>query len=407
MRTPGPWSFFVLVLPFGASFGFVSGAFPLLARQHGVAVEAIAAVVAAAFLPHAPKFLWAPLVDMTWSRKTWYVVSLALVSLGTFASMAMPISAPTLGALTAVIVVSQVGLTTMGMSIEGLIGRSVPAEKKGTAAGWFQAGSFVGGGLGGGAAYELIQRCGGPIGGAVLAVAFAACALPLLGFDETRETSERKLGHAAAGLARDLWSLVRSPGGIAAIVICLSPIGAGAAANIFGAIAEDWRASAGLAVAVTTTLGSLVSAAGAAWGGWLAARIGRRTAYALGGALTAASGIAMALAPRAPWTYALFTLTYQAFNGAAFAAFSAFAFEIAGRESVATKYNILASLANMSIAYTTRADGAAHAKWGARGVLLADAALTGAGIALLGAIIAITRPERAPRAAFPARTARL
>jgi MFS family permease len=391
MRAPRPWSFFVLVLPYGASFGFVSGAFPLIARQRGIAVEAIAVVVSTAFLPHAPKFLWAPLVDMTWSRKTWYLVSLALVSLGTFASMAVPISTTALGALTAVIVVSQVGLTTMGMSIEGLIGRSVPRERKGTTAGWFQAGSFLGVGLGGGAAYELIQRFGGPIGGAILATAFAACALPLLGFDEAPETSERKVSEAAAALVRDLWSLLRSPGGIAAIVICLSPVGSGAAANLFGAIAEDWRAPAGLVVATTTTLGSLVSAAGAAWGGWLAARVGRRSAYALGGALTAASGVAMALAPRAPWTYALFTLTYQAFNGAAFAAFSAFAFEIAGRESVATKYNILASLANTSIAYTTRADGAAHARWGARGVLLVDAAMTAAGIAVLGAVIAITR----------------
>ncbi|HEY4011783.1 MAG TPA: MFS transporter [Polyangiaceae bacterium] len=396
MRTPRPWSFFVLVLPYGASFGFVSGAFPLIARQHGIAVEAIAGVVAAAFLPHAPKFLWAPLVDMTWSRKTWYVVSLALVSLGTFASMAMPISAPTLGALTAVVVASQVGLTTMGMSIEGLIGRTVPPERKGTAAGWFQAGSFLGVGLGGGAAYALVQRFGGPVGGAVLAGAFAVCALPLLGFDEPREPSKRTLRDAAAGLAKDLWSLVRSPGGIAAVVICLSPVGSGAAANLFGAIADDWRAPPSLVVAVTTTVGSLVSAAGAAWGGWVAARIGRRSAYALGGALTASMAVAMAFAPRAPWTYALFTLAYQAFNGAAFAAFSAFAFEIAGHASVATKYNILASLANTSISYTTRADGAAHARWGARGVLLADATLTGAGIALLAAVIAVTRSRKRP-----------
>jgi PAT family beta-lactamase induction signal transducer AmpG len=209
----------------------------------------------------------------------------------------------------------------------------------------------------------------------------------------TAQTLGATLRDAIAGLAKDLWSLLRSPGGIAAVVICLSPVGSGAAANLFGAIADDWRAPAGLVVAVTTTVGSLVSAAGAAWGGWIAARIGRRSAYALCGAVTAATGVAMAIAPRAPWTYALFTLAYQTFNGAAFAAFSAFAFEIAGHDSVATKYNILASLANTSIAYTTRADGAAHARWGARGVLLADAALTAAGIALLGATIAITRPK--------------
>src|SRR5579863_7537490 len=77
-RPPRPWHFFFLVLPYGVSFGFVSGALPYIARQQGVGVVAIGEVVAAAFAPHALKFLWAPIVDVTWSRKGWYSLSLAL-----------------------------------------------------------------------------------------------------------------------------------------------------------------------------------------------------------------------------------------------------------------------------------------------------------------------------------------
>jgi PAT family beta-lactamase induction signal transducer AmpG len=389
IRSPRPWHFFVLVLPYGASFGFVSVALPNIARQRGISVGAIGAVVAAAFVPHAPKFLWAPLVDVTWSRKRWYLLALAFVSAGTFASMAMPITASSLRALTAVVVVSQIGLTLMGMACEGMIGHGVAPESKGQAAGWFQAGIFLGGGVGGGAAIELVAHFGGPVAGAIVGATLGACALPLLLFDAPRDEPRRRPAEALRGLGRDIADLVRSPGGIAALFICVSPIGSGAAGNLFGAIAEDWHASPGLVALTTGALGGVVSAVGALAGGRLAARMGRRSAYALAGAFTALTGIAMALAPHVASSYAVLTLVYQAFNGAAFAAFSAFAFEVAGKGAVATKYNVLASLVNTSIAYTTRVDGAAHAHWGASGVLVADAAMTGAGILVLGLVVAI------------------
>jgi PAT family beta-lactamase induction signal transducer AmpG len=394
IRPPHPWHFFFLVLPYGASFGFVS-ALPYIARQRGIAVEAIGAVVAAAFVPHALKFLWAPVVDVTWSRKGWYLLALALVSAGTFASMAMPIAASSLGALTAVLVLSQIGLTFMGMACEGMIGRGVPPERKAAASGWFQAGTFLGLGVGGGAAMTLVARFGGRIAGAVIGAALVVCALPLLGFDEPRERDRRRIGEALRGLGRDLWALARSRGGVAALFICVSPIGSGAAGNLFGALADEWHTSLELVALTTGALGGVVSAVGAVGGGWLAGRMERRFAYALGGALTAATGVVMALAPRNPWAYAVLTLVYQALNGVTFAAFSAFAFEIAGGAAVASKYNVLASLVNTSIAYMTRVDGAAHTRWGGSGVLLADAAMTGAGITVLAVVVVIARWGRA------------
>jgi MFS family permease len=393
-RPPRPWHFFFLVLPYGASFGFVSVALPNLARQRGISVSAIGAVVAAAFLPHAPKFLWAPVVDVTGSRKGWYLFALVLVCAGTFASMAMPIAESSLPALTAVVVASQVGLTLMGMACEGLIGHGFSPEHKGHAAGWFQAGTFVGAGVGGGAALELATHFGGATAGAIIGAVLGVCALPLLLFDEPRNSTKRSLREALGWLGRDLAALWRSPGGIAALFICVSPVGSGAASNLFGAIADDWRASPELVALTTGALGGVVSAVGALGGGRLTARIGRRSAYALGGGLTACAGVAMALAPHTALAYAVLTLAYQAFNGLAFAAFSAFAFEVAGKGAVATKYNVLASLVNISISYATRIDGAAHARWGGSGVLLTDAAMTGVGIAALAGIVAWTRSGR-------------
>ncbi|MDP9150855.1 MAG: hypothetical protein M3O36_13065 [Myxococcota bacterium] len=71
------------------------------------------------------------------------------------------------------------------------------------------------------------------------------------------------------------------------------------------------------------------------------------------------------------------------FGGAAYAAFSALAFEAIGNGAIATKYNLLASLVNASIVYTTRADSLAHARWGGRGVLVVDTAMTAGAVAVL------------------------
>ena len=390
-RAPKPWHFFFLVLPYGAAFGFVSVALPYVARQRGISVAAIGGIIAASLVPHSLKVLWAPVVDVFWLRKGWYALPLAFVCAGTWASMAMPIVPASWPALTAIVVATQFATTFLGMACEGLIGHGIALDEQGIAAGWFQAGSYLGLGVGGGAAMTLVERFGGATAGLVIGLGLAPCALPLLGFDEPRPAERRPLREALLDFGRDLMGLVRSKGGIAALFICFSPIGSGAASNLFAAIADEWHASLELVALTTGTLGGVVSAVGAACGGWIAARMNRRTAYALGGALTAVMAIAMATAPHVPWAYGVLTLAYQAMNGVAFAAFSAFAFEVAGKGAIATKYNVLASLANWSIVYMIKIDSAAHARWGGGGLLWVDAAMTGVGIVGLVVLGRVTK----------------
>ncbi|HLK35872.1 MAG TPA: MFS transporter [Polyangiaceae bacterium] len=387
-RAPRPWHFFFLILPYGASFGYVSVALPFLAKERGVPVDAIAAVIAMAYVPHVYKPLWAPVVDATFGRKTWYAIAAPLVAIGTFVSAAMPVGTGTLPALTAAVVTTQLGLSLLGMACEGLLGRGIPAARKGAASAWFQAGAFFGSGVGGGAALELATREGGPKTGLMLGAAFLACAFPLVLFDEPEDAQRTRVREALRTLARDLWGLLRSRSGLTALVLCLSPIGSGAAGNLFSAISDEWGASRATVALVTGVLGGAASAAGAAAAALVVDRLDRRLAYGLAGALTAATGLAMALAPRTPGAYVAFTLVYQAFNGLAFSAFAAFAFETIGGGAVVTKYNVLASLLNVSISYATRVDGRAHVRWGGGGVLVTDAAMTGAGLALLAAISA-------------------
>ena len=389
MRLPKPWHFFVLVIPYGVSFGFVSVALPYLAREKGVPVDVISGVVAAAYVPHGLKVLWAPLVDTTLTRKAWYAIALALLAVGTFAMLAMPISVSSIPALKAVVVASQVGLTLLFMACEGVLGRAVPAERKSTAASWLQAGTFLGLGVGGSVAIELVSHVSGAVAGAIIAAALSLCALPLLRFDEPVDDEKHAgIGRSILDLARDLWGLIRSRAGLVALFVAISTIGGGAASGLFTAMADDWHASRRL-VEATNWMSGILPAVGAGLAGWSMKRMDRRATYMIAGGLTATMGIAMALGPRDPWAYATFTLVYNMFVGAAYAGFSAFAYATIGKGAVATKYNILASLMNLAVSYKIHALGAASTSRGPNGVLIKDAAITLGAIVLLLLVIAI------------------
>jgi MFS transporter, PAT family, beta-lactamase induction signal transducer AmpG len=420
-RHPHPFVFFVLVIPYGASFGYVSVALPFLATQiHHVDAAAAAAVVAWAFVPHGYKFLWAPIVDTTLGRKRWYVISLALTIAGTVVSTAMPIAPQTLPALTWVIVGAQIGLTLMGMTLDALMAITMPDSVKGRAAGWYQAGTFVGLGLGGWFALKLAGTFTQHpwVTGAVLGATMTLCALPLLALPSIPRDQEHapKLGRAFADLGRDLWRLVTSASGVTGLIICLSPVGAGALGNVLGGLPDRWGLgldyhsdflgmqfnSADVVGIVTGLFGGMVSALGCMLGGYLADRMSRRLCYALAGAMTALSAVAMWLAPRTPWAYVVFSLLYGFFNGLAFAAFSAFVLETIGRGAAATKYTIFASLANLAITYMTHADRHGLARWGPGGALLTDAVLTFAGIVVLLAMVVVARRFSRPAVAAAA-----
>jgi hypothetical protein len=127
----------------------------------------------------------------------------------------------------------------------------------------------------------------------------------------------------------------------------------------------------------------------------------RRLAYALSGALTAGTALAMYFAPLDATTYTWGVLAYSFANGIAFATLAAFILELCGQGAgVATKYTAFIAVANLASSYVTTLDG-----WGSelpglgvRGSILVDVALTSAGIVVLLALVAVTRRRSAATA---------
>ena len=375
--------------------GYLSVAIGYQLTQAGVSVEEVAALIAASYIPQTWKFLWAPVADMTLSRKTWYLLAGLVSALGIFVTGAVPADAASLPLLYAAVLVSNVASTFLAMATESLMVYNTPPELQGRAGGWFQAGNLGGNGLGGGAGLWMAQTLPDPwMAGAVLAVACALCGAALWFVPEPPPIARTgHYGRMLVAVLKDLWQVARARAGILALLICFLPIGSGAASNLWAAVADDWHASANTVALATGVFSGIVSALGCLFGGYGSDRMDRKTAYALYGLLMAISTVAMALAPRTETMYVVFTLIYAFIQGLTYAGFTAVVLETIGLGAAATKYNLYASLSNMPIAYMTLVDGWAHTRWGAAGLLNVEAAFGVVGIVVFVAV-ALVLPRR-------------
>jgi MFS family permease len=384
-----PAVFMFLILPFGVMGGYVTVALAYLFSKAGIPVAQVAALVAVGIVPHTWKFAWAPLVDATLSRKRWYVIANVMSAAGILATGIVPVKAASLPLLTFVILVSNFAVTFLGMATDSLMAYATPAELKGRAGGWFQAGNLGGGGIGGGVGLWLAERLPAQwMACAILAGACLLCCLGLFFLPEPESTiRETTLRKTFVNLFGDVWSVAKSRRGFLALFLCFLPIGSGAASNLWSAVAGDWCATADTVALVTGVLGGILSGAGCLLGGWICDRMDRKAGYVLYGVLQAACAVGMAFAPRSQPMYIFWTCLYAVITGLTYAGFTAFVLEAIGTGAAATKYNVFASLSNAPIYYMTLIDGWAYTRRGAAGMLNTEAAICILGMLLLVAML--------------------
>lgn len=398
-RSTHPAAYMVLMVPFGVTVGFLTVALAYQLNQAGMGAAAIAGLIALSYLPHTWKFLWAPLVDTLFTRKRWYLASNLVSSAGICASGVVAGSHASASALTLIVLLASWASTFVGMAIDGLMSSSVPDAERGRVSGWSQAGNLGGSGLGGGLGLWLMQGAGWSpaAAGGLLGALCLLCGLALWRVSEPGKSqaeaaqgSPNLVAHAWE-IWHDLWALVRSRAGLLALVICFVPIGSGGAANMWSVVADTWHASADTVAWANGAVSGLVSALGCLLGGWLCDRMDRRTAYCSFGLVQVGCALAMAAAPRTSGQFVLWLMLYAFALGLSYAAYSAVVLEAIGRTSGATKFSLLAALANMPLAYVTLIDGWAQERWGATGMLLADAATGVAGVLVFVWVAAMTR----------------
>ena len=392
--TAHPVVYTFLYLPFGISAGYVIVTLAYLLAHAGVSVGAVAGLMALQVFPQSWKVLWAPIVDATLTARRWFVLATVATAATLVATALLPARPGSLWLLGMFIFASSVAGATSAMATEVLMTHATPHHLRGRVGGWSQAGNLGGAGLGGGVGLWMAQHVAPWSAGVVLGLICLACIAALWFVHEpARPHSALRFVANLATVGRDLWTIARRRSGYLTVLLFLVPICSGAASNLWSAVADDWRASADTVALVNGALGGLVSMAGCLIGGPLFDRMDRRTGYWVSGLLQAAVAVGMALAPRSPAAFVVFTCAYAFTNGFIYAAFTAVALETISKGSAATSYNLLASCSNVPITYLTLVEGWAHGRWGSGGMLYAEGALAVAAVVVFGLATLVTQPS--------------
>jgi len=400
-RARHPWVWSVLYFPFGLTLGFPSIGLGFLASRAGVPVSEIAGVVGMSWLASGWKWTWAPLGDYTLSRKLWYRIAIALVSVGFIAMSSVPLSPRTMPVLSLVVLLTCVAGTFIAFATEGLMTHNTPPAGRGRSAGWFQAGNQFAQTAGGGLGLWFMTHLPRPwMAGAALAAILWACSLALFLVEEpTRHLHDGSPGEKLADAWRELLTVVRSKAGRIGLILAILPIGTGAAQGLFGSIAGEWHAGADTTSLVLGLGGGLAIVAGCFAGGRLADRMSKPASYAASCALGLLACIAIAFSPRNSIGFAASTLFYTFALGMSAATITAMVLAIIGDTAAATKINLFFALNTLFSLGMLRVNGWAHDAWRTNGMLYTEA---GIGVAALVVFALLAGRVRGTESTSPA-----
>lgn len=407
-----PSAYAVLIAPFGAISGYVTVAMAFLCTRHQLSVQDGALLVASGLFPNVWKFLWAPVVDTTLTRKTWYILSVMLCAAGIVAMSAIPMEKKNLLLLQVTIFTTNFFATFLAMSVEGIMAHVTPPERRGRVSGWFQAGNLGGNGLGGGLGLWVathVPTAAEPaqwISGASLGASFLIGSLTLIALPDVKaEGRVGSLANATVGVAKDMWHTIKSRTGALCALLCLLPMNSGTATNVLSQaeVAAKWGADEKTVALVNGVLNGVLSVVGCLVAGEICSRVNSKAVYAGVGLLLAGVAVMMAIAPQTQANFVVFSLIYVFVVSMSYTAFTGFVLDTIGKGAAATKYNAFASLSNMPITYMGLVLAWAQTKWGEHGMLYTDAAAGVVGLLLLGVGAALLSPKRRegaePRAA--------
>jgi MFS family permease len=271
----------------GLPYGFFTQALPVLLRDAGFSLMAISAT-SLLFLPWALKFLWAPFVDHRGTRKSWL---LPLQCAAVAGALVLAGLEPGRGYVVLLVAAFCFNLVAACQDIatDGLAVRVLDRHERGLANG-LQVGAYrFGMILGGGLLLWIFARTGWEVMFFCMAGLLALTILPVLPLREPP-----RAGHGPppgfATLARGWLARLRVPGMLSLIaLVCFYKFGDSMVASLIGPFMRDFGLSKETIALMKGTVGSVASLAGAALGGWLAFRNGRRFTLLVCGLLQSAS----------------------------------------------------------------------------------------------------------------------
>jgi MFS transporter, PAT family, beta-lactamase induction signal transducer AmpG len=371
-QIPHDWVVGLALLPYGLVLSSVMIAMPFLLSAHGIAVDRIASVSAAALSPLFWGACLVPTVDTWCSRRTYAVLYVVMAGVATGAALAALASDQVL-VMTLLLMVAVLAAVLYVGAVAGWVAQFLPETRRGPVGGWSNAAIVAGGSVGAMALVLLSERVSLQTVGAIAASGVALGAWPLITFPRS-ERPELRIGQVVSGAVESVLRASTSGGVRLGFLLFLSPAGASAAINLFSGLGRDFAASDSRVIWVTGIGAACASAIGALAGGALGRHFDRRTIYLGAGGLTGACAIAMAFAPHNPLVFTVGVLVYSALFGVMLAAFTALGLELVGTHnpSASTMLGLFLASLNGASAYMTWLDGVGYQWGGITGLLLVD-----------------------------------
>jgi predicted MFS family arabinose efflux permease len=386
-KPPAPWLFSLLILPLGiVVVGFNFTAFPLLLAQAGVPVDRIASISSIINLPGVIGFLFAPIVDIKFRRRTWLV----LASFGTALSACLYF--PLIGAshlipMTALILVGGLITFLVAAACGGLIVKTLSESAQSKAAAWMMAGQLGGGALGAALILWLAARVPLATLGVCVAVLVAAPGLLAFTIPEPLPQPSAWFQGRLPQIGKELWWVVRSPERRWSTLLLVAPGATGAGQSLLPAVASHYGIGTSGVMWMNGLGGGAMLALGSLGGALIPGNWDRRFTYAAAGLTNALAALVLLVANR-PSIYLVGTALYLMTEGLCWARSTALIVEIVGVETrdASTLYSVLNAIVTIPLLCMIRLDGFGFSRFGTHGLLWTDA---GANLLVFGVVAVI------------------
>jgi MFS family permease len=369
-----PHRFLWVVLPYAIYIGFTTnGGASYLLRQVGMPVDQVANAIALLGIPSSIYFLWSPLADLWMPRRWWLLVctvgAAAALAIGSYVLYYAPHAAVWLyffGMVFCMLISSAYG---------GLISSMIAPGSRTRAAAWAQASNLGGGAIGPGLILYLALHLRPSLWVPMAAVLMILPGLVAFTLKEPVHAKSPGFGEHFRKVGHELRQTCLKRKNLFGLILLLAPPGAGALIGLLPALAPDYHVSGTSVVWINGIGGGLLMALGCLAGGWVPARIDRRVAYAVAGAVVAVPAVFIAFAPANSIAYIVGTVVYLFFIGLTSTVCMGLVLDVVGAvgHSGSLRYSILMALSYVPIAYMTWIEGRAAHAWGFRAVPATEA----------------------------------
>lgn len=379
------WLMGLTNISYGLFGGVVAFAIPQVLGNRDVPESTIAGITAVALSPGFWAFLFSPILDVRFSRRS-YAVVLACFS-------ALCIVAAFLGlahyALLEVVLTAGFFAAYLFQSALGgwLSTISTPEEEK-TISVWITVGNVGGFGIMAIGAGQVVQHLP-PLASAL--VLGASVLVPLLAFPfmPAPGPDRRLAGESFSSFFRDLVAIVRRREVLVALVLFIAPAATFSLTNFLGARGNDYHASVAFVGLIGAVGGTIGGVAGCLLFPPLSRLLPLRPLYLAIGITGSCMTLCLTLLPHVPTTFAVALIAENLFQSCAITTSTAIQFDVIGQNNplASTTFCFIGSAFGLPISYMLYVESFGYSHGGINGSLVTDA-LTGLlACVLLGAML--------------------